>query len=71
MTYSNFGSWSNCLKVTVKHRNPERLTLKIQVKDIYDWLKFDGLTSLVDLQSHAKMAFLSFANLKKLQIEKF
>ena len=54
-------------------QNAERLTSKINVKDIYDKLKFDSptLTSPVDLQTNARMTFLNCAKLKKLQIVKF
>ena len=42
-------------KLHNKQRNPKLLTLKMMVKDVYDWLMFNGLTALVDLQTHSKM----------------
>ena len=49
-----------------KQRNKKRLTLKIKVKAIYDWLMFDCLTFLIDLQTHFIIIALGFSDLKKI-----
>ena len=74
VTSSAFTCMSKCMvlgsaiwKLHAKQRDLKRSILKMKVKDIYDWLQFDGLTSHAILQTNAKMTFLSPANMKKLQ----
>ena len=44
-----YGSMYNRFGVTAKQLNCKRVTLQFTVKDVYVWLKFDGLMSLVDV----------------------
>ena len=62
------GSRFNCLEVTRKTATFQTGDLENKgQRQLSDWLKFDGLTSLVNLQTQAKMMFPTSANLKKLQ----
>ena len=52
---------SSVWKLDAKQRHPKWLTLKINVKAIYDWLNFNDLTFVVDMQTHAKYYFSKFS----------